>query len=175
MLTELRIRGQNVRESGAFLLGPSRSQSQSDVTEVREIVYYDDLDAECLQGGIKLGGKAFDLLWKACTEGELTVVADVHTHPSDWIQQSFIDRTNPMIALPGHIALIVPNFARDVVSISDIGVYEYEGGHLWKELSASISDPVIIVDSPSNFLLRFRRMLLRNRKDRSTTKSGSTK
>ena len=156
MLTELRIRGRGVRESGAFLLGSSIGRDRNEVvTALRQIVYYDDLDAECLRGGIRLEGRAFDALWKICNEHELTVVADIHTHPTNWIQQSSIDRTNPMIALRGHIALIVPNFARDVVGITEVGVYEYQGEHRWKDLGASALVAVTIEGSPSKLGSRF--------------------
>ena len=45
-----------------------------------------------------------------CKARGLTVVADVHTHPSG-AEQSGSDRAHPIIARAGHLALIVPNFA----------------------------------------------------------------
>jgi hypothetical protein len=40
-----------------------------------------------------------------------------------------------MVATPGHIALIVPTFARQVVSPSSLGIYEYLGEHRWRDRS----------------------------------------
>ncbi len=40
-----------------------------------------------------------------------------------------------MIAKPGHIALIVPDFARHVVGPAELGIYEYQGEHRWADHS----------------------------------------
>jgi hypothetical protein len=39
-----------------------------------------------------------------------------------------------MIALAGHLALIVPDFARPPVLPEKLGFYEYKGGHRWRSL-----------------------------------------
>ena len=39
-----------------------------------------------------------------------------------------------MIAQSGHVALIVPNFARSF-KMQDIGIYEYLGDHRWRDHS----------------------------------------
>jgi hypothetical protein len=52
-------------------------------------------------------------------------------------RQSDADRRHPMIAVAGHIALIVPNFANRAVTAIDLGIYEYKGSHLWKDYSGS--------------------------------------
>ena len=46
--------------------------------------------------------------------------------------QSEEDRTNPMVARSGHVAIIVPRYARPPVRHSDLGIYEYVGEHAWK-------------------------------------------
>lgn len=136
LLTELRTRGEGRKESGAFLLGlvPHPQGGVQDDT-VRMIIYYDDLDAECLRGGIELSGSAFDTLWQICRDNRLTVIADIHTHPSGWIAQSDIDRRNPMIAQVGHIAIILPNFAQGPIDSATIGIYKYLGAHRWLTLN----------------------------------------
>jgi hypothetical protein len=99
------------------------------------IIYYDDLDAECLRGGIELSGSAFDTLWQICRDNQLTVIADIHTHPSDWVAQSDTDRRNPMIAQAGHIAIILPNFAQGRIDPVSIGIFKYQGAHQWLTLN----------------------------------------
>ncbi len=66
----------------------------------------------------------------------MTVVADVHTHPFG-PGQSRADRTNPMVALKGHIALIVPRFAKGNPRPRDLGLYVYQGNHQWTSYSGS--------------------------------------
>lgn len=130
-LLELRRRGESLHESGAFLLG-TRIGNRRNITR---FVYYDDLDPHCLDTGIVVfDGAGYGPLWKLCREAQLEVVADIHTHGGRAVQ-STLDRDNPMIARPGHVALIAPYFAEQVLRPIDLGVYEYEGEHRWKDLS----------------------------------------
>ena len=128
LLRELRRRGRGNRESGAFLLGLASE------TKVLRIVFYDDLDPHALDTGIiEFDGSGYVPLWKLCREKKLRVLADVHTHPTDWTEQSGSDRTHPMISQRGHVALIVPNFARRTLQkLRGVGIHEYLGNHQWK-------------------------------------------
>ncbi len=130
-LEELRRRGHGRHESGAFLLGCKNNGKRC----VRRFVYYDDLDPHCLDTGIVVfDGAGYGPLWQLCRETGLEVVADVHTHEHR-ARQSNLDRTNPMIATRGHIALLVPRFAEHVFMPHELGIYEYEGEHRWKDMS----------------------------------------
>ena len=125
---ELERRGRHEHEAGAFLLGTERAGC----LEVADVVFYDDLDSE---GGPPTGicvlhGDAFAKLWGICREKKLTVVADVHTHPGRAFQ-SGSDKTNPMVARSGHVAIIVPNFAAWPIPRNQLCVYEYRGQHEW--------------------------------------------
>jgi proteasome lid subunit RPN8/RPN11 len=127
-LTELRRRGKHERESGAFLLGHQEGYRR----RIAKFIYYDDLDPHCLDSGIViLDGSVFGKLWQLCRDLNMQVVADVHTHPGIPFQ-SGTDRDNPMIAVAGHIAIIVPNLARRNVGANNLGVYEYRGNHQWQ-------------------------------------------
>ncbi len=126
-LTELRRRGDGRRESGAFLLGSRDGERRA----ISRFVFYDDLDPGSLDTGIVVfDGVGYGPLWRMCRETGLQVVADVHTHPGI-SRQSSADRDNPMVAERGHLALIVPEFARRRVGPSELGIYEYEGDHRW--------------------------------------------
>lgn len=114
-------------ESGAFLLGMERDGRR----EVREVIFYDELDSDAYSTGVcVLHGNAFAKLWAECRRRRLTVVGDVHTHP-DAAFQSSSDRTNPMVAMTGHIAIILPNFGKWPIRAADLRVYEYRGQHEW--------------------------------------------
>lgn len=131
LIKSLRQRGRGYRESGAFLMGKRES------TCITTFILYDDLDPHCLdQGIIVFDGSGFIPLWKICEEENLRVIADVHTHSDAWTGQSELDKTNPMINMKGHIALILPNYAQNhFMSFKGIGVYEYLGDHTWKTWS----------------------------------------
>ena len=132
---ELERRGQRKHETGAFLLGIVRNGRR----EITSSVFYDDLEAEAYSTGVcVLHGNAFAKLWAHCREQGLTVVADVHTHPGAGFQ-SDADRTNPMVARAGHIAIILPNFARWPICEDQMGIYEYRGQHEWLNRSPSLA------------------------------------
>jgi proteasome lid subunit RPN8/RPN11 len=121
LITELAARGNGQRESGAFFLGRAGDKRH----RVRHIVYLDDLDPNCLTGGITFDGSAYSKLWDMCDELDLQVIGDAHTHPQDWVAQSDIDANNPMLAKAGHVAIIVPHFAAGHPTARNLGVHEY--------------------------------------------------
>jgi proteasome lid subunit RPN8/RPN11 len=127
LITELLHRGQNVRESGAFLLG------KNDNNIITSFICYDDLDPDCLnEGYINFNGNGYIPLWEICLKEELKVLGDIHTHPGKWTGQSKYDQDNPMISQPGHIALIAPQFATvRNQKIKGLGIHEYLGDHKW--------------------------------------------
>lgn len=127
LLEKLRERGGGVRESGAFILGVGDGARRA----ARRIVLYDDLDPNCLnEGYVHFDGRHYGRLWEICAEASLRVVADVHTHPYG-PGQSHSDKTHPMVSIPGHIALIVPNYVQGEISAADVGVYVYRGRYQW--------------------------------------------
>lgn len=123
MVAELGRRGRRTRESGAFLL----ADRAGDRRRVTRVVYLDELDPNCLRGGIVFDGRAYSKLWDICDAEQRAVVGDVHTHPGRGVHQSGIDAENPMVAQKGHVALIIPDFARHAVRPHDVGVHRYDG------------------------------------------------
>jgi hypothetical protein len=131
ILTELERRGEHCHESGVFLLGAERDGRR----EILDAIYYDDLDPDAYSSGVcVLHGSAFAKLWAHCRQRNLTVVADAHTHPVEAFQSSS-DKANPMVAQVGHIAIIIPNFARQPVLAHHLRMYEYCGQHEWADRS----------------------------------------
>jgi proteasome lid subunit RPN8/RPN11 len=127
LIRDLRARGAGQRESGAFLLAPPNG------LRIATHICYDDLDPRALDTGIIVfQGSGYTRLWQLCESRQLRVVADVHTHPSDWTGQSHADETHPMVGTVGHLALIVPHFARsNTFSLRGVGIYRYCGNHRW--------------------------------------------
>lgn len=126
-LMELRHRGRGARECGAFLLGTNFSGKR----RIEKFIFYDDLDVHCLDTGIIVfKGEGYGPLWQLCSKTGLTVIADMHTHKGAPIQ-SVADEKHPMIAIAGHIALIVPDFASKMIGAYELGIYEYLGAHQW--------------------------------------------
>jgi hypothetical protein len=126
LLGELARRGEGRRESGAFLLGAAKSRL------ITDIAYFDDLDPHCLKGSIEFDVCGFTALFEYCRQKSLRVVADVHTHPRGRVDQSSIDKRHPMIAMAGHVGLIVPFFAQQKVSRGQLGFHLYRGEAGWR-------------------------------------------
>jgi hypothetical protein len=130
LTADLRQRGRNAtRESGAFLLG---RQPDGEPARIVDFVLYDDLDPHSLDTGIvRFDGKSFGKLWALCRARGLTVVADIHVHPGG-SGQSASDKAHPMITQSGHLALILPDFARTPILRDRIGIYRYLGNQAWQ-------------------------------------------
>ena len=128
LIRQLYKRGHKERESGAFLLGKRVDN------KIRRFVCYDDLDPSSLEKGyINFSGEGYVPLWDYCNANNLSVLADVHTHPGGWTGQSDLDKSHPMIAQIGHIALILPKFATNKFQLlKGIGIHEYLGENKWQ-------------------------------------------
>ncbi len=140
-IDELRRRTEGYHESGAFLLGVR----EGGLRRIVKFAYYDDLDPHSLDHGIVIfDGSGYGPLWEMCRREGLTVVADIHVHPGRaW--QSESDRTNPMIARKGHIALIAPDFAEGNCMPYELGLYEYEGDYRWTYRSGTAAEEFFYV------------------------------
>ena len=133
LMQELKRRGTGERESGAFLLAKKNDN------KISSFVCYDDLDPHCLDHGIiTFDGAGYIPLWQLCKTKELTVLADVHTHPFGWVGQSKSDSMHPMIAQKGHVAIILPYYGQpENQDLSNAGIYEYKGDKKWKTIKSN--------------------------------------
>lgn len=134
-MRELGRRGRGERESGAFLLG----RVDGDDRTITDVAYYDDLAPGSLNGVICFPPEGYTALWALCRERGLKVLGDIHTHGGPDVRQSKTDRTNPMIAQRGHVALIAPRLAEGHVRRHEVGLHAYLGDHQWRSTNDSKS------------------------------------
>lgn len=141
LMADLYRRGGGCRESGAFLV----RQATVDTQVVQAWLPYDELDPNSLNYAyVRLESVAFSRLWEICTMRNFQIVADVHTHPMG-PRQSRSDRANPMISLSGHIALIVPRFAKGNVRPRDVSFNVYLGEGKWDSYFKNNAASLIIL------------------------------
>ena len=128
LITTLNRRGRGVRETGAFMLGKKYTKV------ISSFICYDDLDSHAFDTGIVIfNGDGYIPLWQHCSEKGLRVLADVHTHPDQWTDQSASDQHHPMIAQAGHIALIIPFYATlKRQGLKGVGIHEFLGNRQWR-------------------------------------------
>lgn len=128
LMADLAGAGQGRRESGAFLFGHLKPRR-------RVVAYrmYCEIAPEsaCRAAYVTLTGSEMARAWDYARNTRLEVVADVHTHP-EGPAQSPSDRANPIVAVPGHVALIVPWFALQRPQPVDLGVHVFLGGSRWQ-------------------------------------------
>lgn len=131
LVRALRERGHSgIRESGAFLIG-TRESGRS---RILDFVLYDELDPHSLDTGIvRFDGRYYGALWAYVERTKSAVIADVHVHPGEAFQ-SESDRRNPMIAQAGHIALILPHYAKPPVAHSNARAYVFEERDRWRAI-----------------------------------------
>ena len=82
-------------------------------------------------GAVTFHAKGYAALWQACREKALDVLANVHTHPGRFVEQSPIDRRHPMVPIVHHTALIVATGRPRGGRFKGVGVYEYLGNFKW--------------------------------------------
>ena len=109
MVTELGDRGHGEIESGAFLLADrAGDQAHRDPGRLPRRPRPELPDRRHPLRRPRLQQAVGHLRRREAT----VVIGDVHTHPGRGVHQSGIDAGNPMIAQEGHVALIVPDFAK---------------------------------------------------------------
>jgi hypothetical protein len=149
VLAELARRGDGHREAGAFLLADVHDVAREAVApRIVAAAYYDDLDPHCLTGGITFTATGYTALNALCREQRLCVVADMHTHPRDWVGQSCLDAAHPMVALPGHVAIIVPGYAIGDISVEQIGVHVLGSDATWQSYFEADTADIVHVEAP---------------------------
>ena len=127
----LRKRGKGIMESGGFLLLKPNS------TKVSRIVFYDQFDKSVSDSGIIQFKGGHNFYTYLLNEG-LEVYADIHTHPRNNTNQSESDKRHPMIRIKGHIAIIAPVLAKDILTMPwNCSFYEYLGCYRWVKLKQS--------------------------------------
>lgn len=138
LVGELAERGAGIRETGAFLMGKKGDEGRS----VVDYLCYDDLDRRALTHGIvEFHRGGFSKLWDICKDRNLQVLADVHTHPTRDVRQSYIDKANPMLPVRGHVALILPKYGRSSKwTLTPAGIYRFAGGGRWDNFRAGDAD-----------------------------------
>ena len=92
---------------------------------------------------VRLESAAFPKLWEWCCSQGVKVVADVHTHPGG-PRQSPSDRAHPMVLLAGHVALIIPRFARGSPRPRDASFNVYKGAGRWDSFYQRAAEALIV-------------------------------
>ena len=72
--------------------------------------------------------------------------AQIHTHPGKAFH-SLVDDIHPISHRLGFVSIVIPNFARNITSLSECAIFEYLGKANWNELSDNQVADKFIVES----------------------------
>lgn len=129
--TRLRAHGDGQREAACIWAGDSSDHEE----RVTDVIFLDDLpgvEAFALQH--RTTRKATGALFAMLHDKKLSIIADVHTHPQDWVDLSWIDKAHPIEYRPGLTAIVLPNYAVGVPSLETVGIHIYLGDGQWRQL-----------------------------------------
>lgn len=136
-------RSQGLRESGCIWAGKRNELTWT----VKEVVFLDDLPGvRRHQLYHRMPRVAINKLFELLREKDLQIIADLHTHPTDWVELSDTDKIHPIEYRIGLIAIVFPNFAQFPHTFINLGVHEYLGSSEWQRLSLSEVNKRIIIE-----------------------------
>jgi hypothetical protein len=105
------------------------------VETAQEIIFLDDLPGTVgrrLQH--RTSREAVAALLARARERGFVIVADIHTHPSDWVELSLVDQEHPIEYRVGLPAMVLPSFGTGAPDLARTGVHVYAGNGRWETL-----------------------------------------
>ena len=121
----LRRCGAGRRECQALWVGP-----WSDPDLVTELVHPRHSASAV---GFDLDESWFNEFWTRLADDSLGVRVQVHTHPGVAYHSS-IDDENPVVATPGFLSLVIPNFAVGPVGFDEAFLAQIDAAGSWNEV-----------------------------------------
>lgn len=147
LIADLAMSGRGIKEAGAFLLGHADEHGR----RVESYLMYDVVATESSRKYeyVVFSAEEMARAWEHCYTTGLQVVADVHTHPLG-PAQSPTDRAHPIVAVPGHVALIVPFFAMRNPAPADLGIHLFDGAGKWRSFFRHAAHDAILLTGGHN-------------------------
>ncbi len=99
-------------------------------------------------GGFRVDSRSMRRLAKAMSQQRLENLAQLHTHPSNWVGHSAFDDDHAYSTRPGSLSLVWPNYGLSLNhDLTGIGIHEYRTG-VWNELSPDeVRERIRVIDS----------------------------
>jgi hypothetical protein len=91
-----------------------------------------------------IGSDELFLLNRWLYENKLTIVAQIHSHPSE-AYHSELDDAIPIATEQGSVSIVVPNFAKAPFDLRKCAVFRLSATNTWDELSTLQADRLITI------------------------------
>ena len=122
-------------------------QRSPDVSVVTEVIFLDGIEGvEGFALFHRITREATAQIFAILKDKGLQIVADVHTHPGDWVGLSDTDREHPLEYRVGFISIVLPYFGRTDPMQEDIGMHRYEGNHQWHHMDEAEKLSTLVVE-----------------------------
>lgn len=96
--------GRGRRECVVYWIGGG---NEKDITEVTEVVHPGHA---ATKGGYVVDGAWLTRFFLDLADDDHRAVAQLHTHPSGWLDHSWIDDEFVLVPSPGFVSIVVPDF-----------------------------------------------------------------
>ena len=138
--TGLRKRGAGRREA-ACIWGGYRTDAQE---TVEAVLFFDDF-GPTIAGALshRTPRDVTTAAFSRLRESGFVIVADVHSHPDEWVGLSPVDRAHPIEYRVGLRAVVLPHYAIGEPSIRGVGLHEYLGNGRWQQFDEPDVDAVV--------------------------------
>jgi len=130
-LQELKKVGDGNKEGIAYWSG-TLNETKATIKNVMFADEYPEFHNEELFASVSLD-MSFKIGEKIHERNEI-LFAQVHTHPGEAFH-SFVDNTYPISHRVGFFSIVIPYFGKNVNSLSQCKIFEYEGKAKWHELN----------------------------------------
>jgi hypothetical protein len=129
----LRASSNGQAESACIWAGERRQGNE----EVQKVYFLDELpNVQRARLYHRTSREATSRLFEELRRAGHSIIADVHTHPTDWVGLSQTDEAHPIEYRIGLVALVFPFFATGKMELSRVGVHEYLGSGEWNQLTS---------------------------------------
>ncbi len=145
----LEKRSDSTRESACIWAG----RREKEVWSVEKVIYLDDLPGVrgyALRHSVPPEASAE--LFKILRSHKLQIIADVHCHPEDWVDLSWVDQQHPIEYRVGLIAVVLPWYAASTPSLMETGFHEYLGDLKWRRLETEEKEKRILIKNEESKL-----------------------
>lgn len=124
----LRTRGAAETETVA-IWGGNRCGGRGEVTHVYFLNDLPNVEAHRLSH--RVPRESLNKVLRVLSNDGCMIIADVHTHPSDWVDLSPVDRDNPTEFRVGFVSVVIPDLALGSPTPGTVGVHVYMGDGRW--------------------------------------------
>lgn len=80
------------------------------------------------------------------TKRKCRALAQVHTHPADWVGHSWADDHGPIVSADNFVSVVWPNFARELPTLQALGVHVRANGSWTRFMAGSVEGVLELVD-----------------------------